>query len=766
MSSDLGLARPNSSKDASGVTKGAPMRFRKGRVSVILLAACFPLASLAQPALKSTTSVPRLVKFSGVLADDSGKPLTGALGVTFSIYEEERGGAPIWMETQNVYADNTGRYTVMLGSTKNEGIAAEVFASAQGRWLGVQAQSESERARTLLVSVPYALKAVDAETLGGLPVSAFALAAGPHSEVMPPGAPVVPGAKAASPSAVQPALTGTGVANTIPLWTNTTTLGSSILYESTGKEIGVGTASPVAKLDVVTTGTVAVEGTATATTGATYGVYGGSSSSSGFGVWGQGLAGSGPNFGVVGETNSIDYGIGVLGTSPATSGAGMEGIASAASGTTYGVYGTSASTGGVGVSGVATATSGGTAGVSGYTLSNSGAGVYGSSGATSGDTSGVTGYAASTSGNGLYGSNVATTGVANGVSAYTASNNGNGVYGQASAGSGNTSGVNGYSFSTAGAGVSGYGTATSGNASGVVGFTYATSGYGVAGTNYATSGTNFGLYGAVASSFGIGVYGKGVTASAVGLSKSPPAYGPPGVWGDSSTGFGVVGTSDYTNAVSAYSTATSTAALYAENDTTTNSTAIVIASYSPHYGGFCDIFANGNLQCSGSVGGHAYVSNSRELSLYGVQAAENWMEDAGSGQLQAGRAVIQLEAEYAQTVNAAVDYHVFLTPNGDCKGLFVSQKSPTSFEVRELGGGTANIAFDYRIMARRKGFEDIRLADITGKIDRGPQARAPGGSAMAKRPESGPPTGASMPAAHVARPAPAMKPAALPTTVK
>jgi hypothetical protein len=31
-----------------------------------------------------------------------------------------------------------------------------------------------------------------------------------------------------------------------------------------------------------------------------------------------------------------------------------------------------------------------------------------------------------------------------------------------------------------------------------------------------------------------------------------------------------------------------------------------------------------------------------------------------------------------ETVNTGLDYHVFLTPNGDCKGLYVSQKSPTS----------------------------------------------------------------------------------------
>jgi hypothetical protein len=75
-----------------------------------------------------------------------------------------------------------------------------------------------------------------------------------------------------------------------------------------------------------------------------------------------------------------------------------------------------------------------------------------------------------------------------------------------------------------------------------------------------------------------------------------------------------------------------------------------------------------------------------------------------------------------ETVNTGLDYHVFLTPNGDCKGLYVSQKSPTSFVVRELGGGTATIAFDYRIMAKGKGFEQIRLADKT-KLMNAPRSK-------------------------------------------
>jgi hypothetical protein len=80
---------------------------------------------------------------------------------------------------------------------------------------------------------------------------------------------------------------------------------------------------------------------------------------------------------------------------------------------------------------------------------------------------------------------------------------------------------------------------------------------------------------------------------------------------------------------------------------------------------------------------------------------------------------------------------VFLTPNGDCKGLYVSQKSPTSFVVRELGGGTSNIVFDYRIMAKRKGYEQTRLADKTQTVRR---SEAPGGQGRLLQAPTKPPS--------------------------
>jgi hypothetical protein len=146
------------------------------RLTLCLSLICSVLrVSAQQPAASGI--VPPVVKFGGVLTDVNNKPLTGAVGVTFSLYKDQEGGAPLWIETQNVTLDKVGHYTVSLGSTTSQGLPASPFAAGEARWLGVQVQGQAEQARTLLMSVPYALKALDAETIGGKPLSALQLAA-------------------------------------------------------------------------------------------------------------------------------------------------------------------------------------------------------------------------------------------------------------------------------------------------------------------------------------------------------------------------------------------------------------------------------------------------------------------------------------------------------------------------------------------------------------------------------------------------------------
>ena len=123
------------------------------------------------------TSLPLIVKFNGLLRGLSdGLPLTDLVGVTFALYKSETGGAPLWLETQNVDLDAAGEFTVLLGSAHSGGIPVDLFASGEARWLGMSTDDGVERPRILLVSVPYALKAADADTLGGKHPEEFMLA--------------------------------------------------------------------------------------------------------------------------------------------------------------------------------------------------------------------------------------------------------------------------------------------------------------------------------------------------------------------------------------------------------------------------------------------------------------------------------------------------------------------------------------------------------------------------------------------------------------
>lgn len=98
-------------------------------------------------------------------------------------------------------------------------------------------------------------------------------------------------------------------------------------------------------------------------------------------------------------------------------------------------------------------------------------------------------------------------------------------------------------------------------------------------------------------------------------------------------------------------------------------------------------------------------------TVYAVQSTGNWYEDFGAAQLMNGQATVAIEPVFAQTVNLS-EYHVFLTPLGDC-ALYVAAKSLASFSVKAMGGQTCSIAFDYRIVARRLGYEALRLEAAT-----------------------------------------------------
>jgi hypothetical protein len=604
-----------------------------------------------------------LVNFSGKAADAQGKAISGVAGVTFAIYKDQYEGVPLWLETQNIQADPKGNYTIQLGATKPDGLPLDLFNSGEARWLGVRVNGGEEQARVVLLSVPYALKAADAETIGGLPPSAFVLTS------KAPGTASTKPASAASTTTsknapANPAVTGKGTLDFIPMWDSTSDIINSLIFQK-NSQIGIATIAPAATLDVNGKGdvrdtlTLFPKGTdpALAINGTTFKVD--QTGKVSF-VSGQSFPGAGSVASVALSAPSSDF---TVSGSPVTK------------------------TGTLGLNWNVAPTSANTANA---IVKRDGTGNF-SGGAIVGNL-GVAGFTALTCGScaGVSGVNTST-----GIGVYATG--GTGIFGTGSTGG---------SFTGSAVGSTSVNSADAGG--------YGAFGYG----SGSTTGTT-GVVGASASGIGTGVWGSvgPISVAEQGINH----FQPTGVEGDSGSlgGIGVLGTGDagygivgWTGGEFAYPTA------YFHQDASPTQFAPILQTYSSVYGGICTIDANANLSCTGSKSAVVPVdAGSRKVALYAIEGPENWFEDLGGSQLVRGAATVHLEPTFAQTVNTGGDYRVFLTPNGDCKGLYVAHKTASSFEVRELSGGTSAISFDYRIIAKRKGYENIRMADKTKEFE-------------------------------------------------
>ncbi len=88
------------------------------------------------------------------------------------------------------------------------------------------------------------------------------------------------------------------------------------------------------------------------------------------------------------------------------------------------------------------------------------------------------------------------------------------------------------------------------------------------------------------------------------------------------------------------------------------------------------------------------------------------MEDFGEAQMSNGQAVIPLERTFAQTIDPNRSYLVFITSEAENRGLYVTNKTPAGFVVREMNGGRSTGAFEYRIVAHPRGSNAVRLAAV------------------------------------------------------
>jgi hypothetical protein len=334
-----------------------------------------------------------------------------------------------------------------------------------------------------------------------------------------------------------------------------------------------------------------------------------------------------------------------------------------------------------------------------YGHSNKGTGVFG--GSPTGD--GVYGYARSSDRSGTVGWNDGA-----GVGVYGYGENGPGVYGESQTGDGM------------------FGEARQPNQSGVVG-KHLGGGYGVFGhsTDFAGvygEGLVYGVYGWNNNEHGSGTYGQndGKGPGTVGYSKDGQ-----GVFGESLTGDGVYGYAQSDNhsgtagwndgnnypSYGVYGNSENGVGVHGSSAIRTGVEAVsehgsalvaqvgkrgISAGYF-----FGDVYIDGNLRVFGAKNAAVPQPDGSHRLLYCMESPESWFEDFGTARLVKGRAEVRLAADFALTIRTS-EYHVFLTPYGDSKGLYVARSTPAGFTVREQGGGRSSIKFSFRVVARRK----------------------------------------------------------------
>jgi len=94
-----------------------------------------------------------------------------------------------------------------------------------------------------------------------------------------------------------------------------------------------------------------------------------------------------------------------------------------------------------------------------------------------------------------------------------------------------------------------------------------------------------------------------------------------------------------------------------------------------------------------------------------VESPKVTVEDWGIAQLKNGKAFVGLSEEFVALMSDKTEYAVFLTPEGECNGLYVSKKEFYGFEVKELNNGKSNIRFSWHVKAIRIGDEETPVLE-------------------------------------------------------
>jgi hypothetical protein len=125
----------------------------------------------------SVWAVPALINYQGKLTNLDDCAQDGSHQMVFSLYPTETGGTAIWSEQQTV-AVTGGIYNVQLGAVNP--LQVSLFDN-DDLYLEVEVNGDVLSPRMRITSTAYAMKAADADTLGGQYPAYYAIAAHTHS---------------------------------------------------------------------------------------------------------------------------------------------------------------------------------------------------------------------------------------------------------------------------------------------------------------------------------------------------------------------------------------------------------------------------------------------------------------------------------------------------------------------------------------------------------------------------------------------------------
>jgi hypothetical protein len=285
------------------------------------------------------------------------------------------------------------------------------------------------------------------------------------------------------------------------------------------------------------------------------------------------------------------------------------------------------------------------------------------------------------------------------------------IFGENTATTGYMSGIVGRTLSTAGRAVQGWADVGSGEAYGVWGSTGSDEGTAVYGWAYETSGATTGVRGEVASPgpLAVGVYGE----STAGSGESYGVYAvSASTAGDAVVGFGTATSGDNTGVYGRTYSSDGNALHGYASATTGLCVGVVGETYSDDgYG----VFYIGGINGVGKM--RSLLPAAGDHVALGIHAtAGDWVEHFGEATLSDGRADVQLDPLFLETVTIDEEHpmKVFVQLHDETSRGVAVKKSRTAFSVIELNGGRSNGTFDYRVVARRKGYEDARLEIVRG----------------------------------------------------